>query len=158
MTSNNMKSEKIDCQKITKCRFNSNSFERFGDDLCKLLLSYLSISDKIRFECVSKQWQRLVFNKQQKLIIKRADYYFVKFDRIVIPLKFWNENKISIIESLTKKFKFINKLDISFEFLINTQLLKIMAKNCQYLKKIIYCGRDIGEYYEIFGQKYGQKL
>ncbi len=76
------------------------------------------------------------FNKQQKLIIKRADYYSVRFDRIVIPLKFWNENKISIIECLTKKLKFINKLDISFEFVINTQLLKIIAQNCQYLKKI----------------------
>jgi hypothetical protein len=40
------------------------------------------------------------FNKQQKLIIKRADYYSVRFDRIVIPLKFWNQNKISIIEFL----------------------------------------------------------
>ncbi len=72
MTSNNMKSEKINCEKKTKCGFNSNSFKRFGDDLCELLLSYLSISDKIRFECVSKQWQRLVFNKQQKLIYKKG--------------------------------------------------------------------------------------
>jgi hypothetical protein len=59
---------------------------------------------------------------------------------------------------LTKKLKFINKLDISFEFVINTQLLKIIAQNCQYLKKIAFCGRDIGQYYEVIGQKYGQKL
>jgi hypothetical protein len=49
-----------------------NSFERFGDDLCELLLSYLSISDKIHFDCVSKQWQRLVFNKQKILISSDA--------------------------------------------------------------------------------------
>ena len=51
-------------------KYSSDSFERFGDDLCELLLSYLSVKQKKRFECVSKQWQRLVFNKQQKLIIK----------------------------------------------------------------------------------------
>jgi hypothetical protein len=29
-----------------------DSFDRFVDDLCQLLLSYLSIKDKIRFECI----------------------------------------------------------------------------------------------------------
>jgi hypothetical protein len=33
----------------------------------------LSISDKIRFECVSKQWQRFIFNKQNKLLINRSE-------------------------------------------------------------------------------------
>ncbi len=43
------------------------SFDRFDGDFCQLLLSYLSISHKIRFEYVFKQWQRLVFNKQNFL-------------------------------------------------------------------------------------------
>jgi hypothetical protein len=30
--------------------YSKSSFERFGDDLCELLLSYLSIGDKINFE------------------------------------------------------------------------------------------------------------
>ena len=47
----------------TKSGFDVNSFNRFGDDLCELLLSYLSFEDKIRFECVSHQFQRLIFNK-----------------------------------------------------------------------------------------------
>ena len=38
------------------------SFDRFGDDLCQYLLSFLSFEDTFRCECVSKQWQRLVFN------------------------------------------------------------------------------------------------
>ncbi len=38
----------------TKNSFNFNSFDRFNDDLCEVLVSYLSISDKIRLECVSK--------------------------------------------------------------------------------------------------------
>ena len=41
-----------------------NSFDRFGDDLTELILQYLTFEDKVRLECVSKQWRRLVFNKQ----------------------------------------------------------------------------------------------
>ena len=46
-----------------------DSFNRFGDDLSGLLLSYLPFEDKIKFECVAKQWQRLIFIKQIALII-----------------------------------------------------------------------------------------
>jgi hypothetical protein len=45
-----------------------DSFDRFCDDLCQLLLSYLLVSDKIRYECVSKQWQQLIYNKQNKVV------------------------------------------------------------------------------------------
>ncbi|CAG2108186.1 unnamed protein product [Medioppia subpectinata] len=38
-----------------------NSMDRFGDDLCQLLLSYLLLEDRFRCECVSKQIQRTVF-------------------------------------------------------------------------------------------------
>ncbi|CAG2113939.1 unnamed protein product [Medioppia subpectinata] len=38
-----------------------NSMDRFGDDLCQLLLSYLSLEDCFQYECVSKQFQRTVF-------------------------------------------------------------------------------------------------
>ncbi|CAG2109834.1 unnamed protein product, partial [Medioppia subpectinata] len=38
-----------------------NSMDRFGDDMCALILSYLSLEDRFRLECVSKQFQRTVF-------------------------------------------------------------------------------------------------
>ena len=41
-----------------------NSFDRLGDDLTELILQYLTFEDKVRLECVSKQWRRLVYNKQ----------------------------------------------------------------------------------------------
>ncbi|XP_054167087.1 myelin transcription factor 1-like protein [Oppia nitens] len=40
-----------------------DSFERFGDDLTELMLSYLSFDDKFRYESTSRQWQQLIFNK-----------------------------------------------------------------------------------------------
>ena len=42
---------------------------RFCDELSEVLLSYLSFEDKIRFECVLHQFQRLLFNKQYVLVI-----------------------------------------------------------------------------------------
>ncbi|CAG2103764.1 unnamed protein product [Medioppia subpectinata] len=38
-----------------------DSLDRFGDDLCALIVSYLSLGDRFRLECVSKQFQRTVF-------------------------------------------------------------------------------------------------
>ncbi|CAG2102114.1 unnamed protein product [Medioppia subpectinata] len=38
-----------------------NSMDRFGDDLCQLLLSYLSFGDLFQCESVSKQFRRIVF-------------------------------------------------------------------------------------------------
>jgi hypothetical protein len=49
--------------------YNRDSFDRFGDDLCELILSYLTLNDCLEYQCVNKQWKRLVFNKQMKLII-----------------------------------------------------------------------------------------
>ncbi|CAG2108099.1 unnamed protein product [Medioppia subpectinata] len=40
----------------------NNSFSRFSDDLTRVLLSHnLPLEDRFRFECVSKQFQRTVF-------------------------------------------------------------------------------------------------
>ncbi|CAG2112406.1 unnamed protein product [Medioppia subpectinata] len=47
-----------------------NSMDRFGDDLCALLLSYLSIEDRFRCEYVSKQFQRTVFENAVDITLK----------------------------------------------------------------------------------------
>ena len=41
--------------------------DRICDDLCEVLLSYLSFEDKIRFECVSQQFKRTVYQKQHEI-------------------------------------------------------------------------------------------
>jgi hypothetical protein len=53
--------------KILKNRKESFDY-RICDDLCEVLIKYLSFEDKIRFECLSKQFQTLIFNKQFFLI------------------------------------------------------------------------------------------
>jgi len=49
--------------------YSKDSFDRFGDDLMEVLLNYLSIEQNFKYESVSNQWQRLVFNKQNHLTI-----------------------------------------------------------------------------------------
>ena len=57
-------------EKSPKVVYERDSMERFGDDLTEQVMQYLWFSDKVMFECLSKQWQRLVFNKQTELDIK----------------------------------------------------------------------------------------
>jgi hypothetical protein len=47
--------------------------DRICDDLCEVLMSYLSLEDKISFECVSKQFQRCFYNKQNAIYIGLID-------------------------------------------------------------------------------------
>ncbi|CAG2178717.1 unnamed protein product, partial [Oppiella nova] len=62
-----------------ECEVNrKDSFDRFGDDLCQHLLSYLALEDRFRAECVSRQWQRFVFTTHKDMIfdtsLRRRSY------------------------------------------------------------------------------------
>jgi hypothetical protein len=48
------------CQNGT---YERKSFDRFGDDFCELILSYLEIDDKTRLQFVNNQWRRCIFNR-----------------------------------------------------------------------------------------------
>ena len=81
--------------------------DRFGDDMCELILSYLSLEDKFRFECVSKQWNRCVFEKHFELDI-----------------------------SLMKKQNSLNKVFDKTRHL-SRERLKFVLKKCPNLRKVI---------------------
>ena len=50
---------------------NRHSFsDRFCDDLCEVILQYLPLKDKLRLECVSKQFQRTVLQKQNEIVLE----------------------------------------------------------------------------------------
>ena len=40
--------------------YSKSSFDRFGDDLIELVLSYISFEDSFQYKCVSKQWKYLL--------------------------------------------------------------------------------------------------
>jgi hypothetical protein len=78
----------------TKNGIQFDSFDRFGDDLCEVLISYLSISDKIGFECVSKQWKSLIFNKQKSIEVNFAKKVMTQLNcRQILPqIKQYSKN------------------------------------------------------------------
>ncbi|CAG2168377.1 unnamed protein product [Oppiella nova] len=56
--------------------FSKDSFDRIGDDLCQLLLSYLPFEEHFRRECLSKQFQRCLHISIKVLTI--TDTLFAK--------------------------------------------------------------------------------
>jgi hypothetical protein len=44
-------------------KYERESFDRFCDDFCELILSYLEMDDKIRLQFVNSQWRRCIFNR-----------------------------------------------------------------------------------------------
>ncbi|CAG2100923.1 unnamed protein product [Medioppia subpectinata] len=91
-----------------------NSMDRFGDDLCALLVSHLDIEDRFRFECVSKQFQRTVFRSVVDInfdvsFIQRQDFpIFTTMNKIIkkcrniqtIDFCYLNENNEYFLEVL----------------------------------------------------------
>ncbi|CAG2101701.1 unnamed protein product [Medioppia subpectinata] len=84
--------------------YNKDSFDRFGDDLCQELLSYMAFKDRFRWESVSKQWQRVVFKSQLALNINR-ELIDDNFGQILNDVSFKvSEDNVHWISHLMAKF------------------------------------------------------
>jgi hypothetical protein len=135
---------------------NRESFSgRICDDLCEVLLSYLSFEDKIRFECVSKQWQKVIYNKQYYVEID--EFMFKNKNTLNNSFNGRNENfNFEAFESALKKCEFINEVIADSN---TVQVLKLIIKYCNNLKSIAFNITDINDQLiEEFGPKFGQKL
>jgi hypothetical protein len=55
--------------KKLKINIEKVSFDRICDDLCAVILSYLPFNDKVRLMCVSKQFQRCIWFRENELHI-----------------------------------------------------------------------------------------
>ncbi|CAG2168190.1 unnamed protein product, partial [Oppiella nova] len=94
----------------TQEEYLKNSFDRFGDDLCEVLLSYLPFEASIRLECVSKQWRRSIHQKRDKLVINAVipELGHLKNDYIDVE-----GIDIQKVESLVKKLPNITRIEIT---------------------------------------------
>lgn len=122
-----------------------------------ILLSFLPITDKICFECVSKQWKELIYNKQHKLIINYEN--FGNYDTIIIDSDFLN-NK-NLFERIFKKLKFIKELEI---YELNLNIFEAVIDNCHNLTSLKFKNEELisdDQIYLIlskFGGEFGQRL
>jgi hypothetical protein len=109
--------------------------DRICDDLCEVLLKYLSFEDKIKFECVSKQFQRLIFNKQNKL---RLDFFGDSDPNTLNQLINCDRShcsgsiKSEAFESVVKKCKFIDNIVVKSN-------KKFSIPNAKQILRIIEC-------------------
>ncbi|CAG2109180.1 unnamed protein product [Medioppia subpectinata] len=103
-----------------------DSMDRFGDDLCALLLFQLSLEDRFRCECVSKQFQRTAFGSVVDITL--------------------NDNLISKTQGIPETETYYNittsnTIDCREMTLPNNlipEVLAIFRDNCRHLREI-YC-------------------
>lgn len=144
------------------------SFDRFGDDLTELLLSYLSVWDKINFECLSKRIQSLVFNKHNSLIISNNCVEIndnSTLNQLLIKSKEYKRLfviDVKLLDKLLNKLHSIQTIIIDNYCIIDGQILRSIAENCPHLRQFICTSiksRDISdEDLTYFGHKLSGSL
>ena len=132
--------------------------DRLGDDLTEEILQYLTFEDKIRLECVSKQWQRCVFTKQFGLDIVEGSKQTM--DSLRIYRK--EERRSPIVdmmslESVLKKCPNIKKVNIEIE--VESEVLSLIGQNCPNIKSLrLSPTNGSAEKSMSFFRMYGHKL
>ncbi|XP_054155992.1 uncharacterized protein LOC128954438 isoform X2 [Oppia nitens] len=135
-----------------------DSFDRFGDDLCQLLLQYLPIEVKLRLESVSKQWKSLIFTTETHLVFD---------DRLLETLSLISltENKktTNYFKTIVKKCPNITTVTISYIYLPDNYL-ELMIRYCNRLTHLsldnVYNNNwlNSGDLFERFCCRFGQQL
>ena len=144
--------------------YRKDSMDRFGDDLTELILQYLTFEDKVRLECVSKQWRRLVFNKQfviefnifssknnLRRLVRYVHYLGIQF----IIDNYEKMFKKQELESLLIKCPNITKVIIRLENITNNEL-SLFGQYCPRLKSLHFAINSEEDLQ--FGRQYGHKL
>ncbi len=155
---------------LFESKFSKQSIDRFSDDFIEKILSYLSFSDKVTFESVSKQWKKVIYNKQTELHLNRSETEDMNtLNKLLKPMVvedyatgyanyagFKAIDKYSL-KSILKKCKNINS--ISMDCYIDGEDLEIFGKYCPLLESIVGEAIGFNEQNTLeFGLKYGHRL
>ena len=129
-----------------------DSMDRFGDDLTELILSFLWFEDKIRLECVSKQWKRCVFQRQ----------FFIEIDfysngshnsmNKLIDNDYYHHLDEEALELVLKKCPNIKKVKVYSNLNIKSNLMLKFGQYCPRLKSLIYSTKSV-YFYRMYGHK-----
>src|SRR5882724_5406406 len=169
--------EVMDTSQVFGLKYSRNSFERFGDDFCEHLLSFLTLKDKIVLEMVSKQWKRTIYNKQTDLRvfnvfpiepIQHLINSYVNDLLVPIVVKnfvsgFANNMNMKTIDShrlksLLSKCKFIKNIELTRVY-VDSDLLELIGSYCPNLERIQLDMIGLEEKdIDRFGLKYGKQL
>ena len=137
--------------------FSANSFNRFGDDLCELILSYLTFEDKIRLQSVSKQWNRTILNKQ--FAFKYCyDTNCMQQDELNFHTQKQDKERFNVLFKKLLQKCFIKEIDLAFVRLDNT-LIDIICEFCPLLTSMTgyFSGLQLDSILR-FGGKFGNQM
>ena len=107
---------------------------RICDDLAEVILQFLPFEDKFRLECVSKLFQRTIFERQYEWVIDPI----LAFRSKAIYCHKYNERSLSIFINILKKLPKIRCLrqKTFHEILLNDRDLHLITKYCRHLTAI----------------------
>ena len=115
-----------------------NSFDRFGDDLTELIVSYLWFEDKVRLECVSKQWRRLVFNKQFAIDLN-SNPFIENYNKNCLKMfRLLYRGSQLTIQSVLEKCPNIINVKINLKE-VSSQLFSLIVHYCHRIKSMTFC-------------------
>ncbi|XP_054155933.1 uncharacterized protein LOC128954383 [Oppia nitens] len=140
--------------------------DRFGDDLCQLLLQYLPIEDKLRLESVSKQWLALIFNTQTDVIFDEKLLHNMSLDSMGDNC----QTTIKLFDLIISKCPNITAVNISFGSTLPgavhmmNSFINLLIKYCHRLRhisiKLDYDGlwSDFNRMFKRLFRQFGQQL
>lgn len=147
--------------------YSRDSFDRFGDDLSELIMGYIGLEDAIRLQCVSKQFNDLVFNRKTNLDIGKYKLHVssktdLQYSRLSLIVKYSRVRTLIIsyrrLEALFGKCHNIKTIIIN-GVEITAKGLDVIADCCPRLQSLTLLtnglnAKDITR----FGEKCGSRL
>ena len=130
----------------TKDGYRRDSMDRFGDDMCELILSYLIFADKVRLECVSKQWKRCVFHRQFEIFILGIDVDDTKnsLNRLIKVIDNKRELNEQYLETVLKKCSNISIVDIRIE--VKSEVLSLIGQYCPNMRSLTFYSNGVQDF------------
>ena len=95
--------------------------QRIDADLCEVIVSYLTLKDRLRLECVSKQFKNCLFQRENQFIINYEFAAYVK--------------QLEDILKKCKSFQYIKINDNCLKYFTNT-IIELLIANCTSIYKI----------------------
>ena len=143
--------------------YRRDSFDdRFCDDLCEDILQYLSLEDKLRLECVSKQFRRTVFQRQYELYVNFKDQKIYLSNRFRYDYDYIEVQNMDSFKALLKKCPNITSIELNGDHHKVNEMFRLIIENCDDLSEI---NNFVGPSYRIndnnlqeFYRKFGPKI
>ena len=153
-----LKDKRIE-KKVKNKVYAKNSFDRFGDDLTELILQYLTFEDKDNLELVSKQWRRLIYNKQFVIEIDFFNEEYIRQNSLNSITDICKSCLVQLdkqsLESVLKKCPNILKASFVDYYCVDSSVLSLIGRYCPRIKSLNFDSDPIKDcdFFRIYGHK-----